>query len=78
MSLIGESVTIVKSPDLGFEGRRGRVVLETANTLLIADGGLRFTVAKKGVSLRLGRSGETVEGDSISGRLEDRLEAKRR
>jgi RNase P/RNase MRP subunit p29 len=73
MNLIGSEVSIVAASDPTLRGRRGEVVLETAQTLMLSDGGRFFRIPKKGTSLLLTESGELVTGELIRGRLEDRL-----
>jgi RNase P/RNase MRP subunit p29 len=72
MSLIGEEVTVISSTDPRTAGRAGRVVLETANTLLVESEGSRIRIEKRGASFMLG-SGVVVAGSDIQGRLQDRL-----
>jgi RNase P/RNase MRP subunit p29 len=78
VNLIGEEATVISAADPTMKGRKGTVVLETANTLLIDSGPKRFTVQKKGTTLRLARTGSVVRGDQVNGRLEDRLGARKK
>jgi RNase P/RNase MRP subunit p29 len=73
MSVVGESVTVMQSSDPTKLGLGGKVVLETANTLLISSGGRKLSVEKKGLALALKGSRRLVTGEDIAGRLEDRL-----
>jgi RNase P/RNase MRP subunit p29 len=78
MNLLGEQVTVVRANDPTKKGRRGEVVLETANTVLVSSGRSRFAVEKKGTTFLIASSGTAVSGEDIAGRLEDRLRSKRR
>jgi RNase P/RNase MRP subunit p29 len=78
MNLLGEKVTVVRASDPTKKGRRGEVVLETANTVLMSSGNKRFAVEKKGTTFLIVSSGTEVPGEDIAGRLEDRLRSKRR
>jgi len=73
MNLIGERLTVLKSSDPTKEGRSGRVVLETARTLLLDTGGRTLRVEKSGAAFVLLDSGRIVTGSDVSGRLQDRL-----
>jgi RNase P/RNase MRP subunit p29 len=73
MNLIGKRMTVVKSHDPTKEGRSGRVVLETAKTLLLDTGGRTLRVEKSGAAFMLLDSGRVVTGSDVSGRLQDRL-----
>ncbi len=77
MNIIGESVAILNASDPTVAGRSGRVVLETANTLLLRSEGETFRIQKKGTVLQLSGSKEVVAGEDIPGRLEDRLRSKK-
>ena len=76
--LIGLRVVVGRSPDPSIEGREGRVVDETRNTLVIEsmEGGGRWRVAKEHstflFTLPGGRRVE-LEGDRIRFRPEDRV-----
>jgi len=78
VSIIGEEVAVLHSKDPTLTGRKGKAVLETANTvvLLSAKGGL--TVQKKGTVFLLSPSGRVAAGEDIEGRLEDRLRSRKR
>ena len=72
MNLIGERVKVLTSPDPSKEGRAGRVLLETAKTLLIDTGGRTIRLEKSGGAFLLLDSGKVLTGSDIDGRLEDR------
>ena len=76
MSLIGEVVTVVESSDPSKKGRRGAVVLETANTLRLQDGPKRLTIEKKGTVLAVEGSEKLASEVDFAGRLEDRLRSR--
>ena len=73
MNLIGETLTVLTSPDPTKTGRTGRVLLETAKTLLLESGRGPLRVEKEGSAFMLTGSGTVVTGSDISGRLQDRL-----
>ncbi len=77
MNIIGEQATILKAADPSKNGRKGQVVLETANTVLLSSGTRRFTVEKKGTVFLLDGTARPVIGDDLKGRLEDRLRSKK-
>lgn len=77
MNVIGEMLTVLTSPDPTKMGRTGRVVLETANTLLIDSGGRTIRVEKSGSAFLLIGSGKIVTGPDIAGRPQDRLGRQR-
>jgi RNase P/RNase MRP subunit p29 len=72
VNLIGGTLTVLSSSDPSKVGRSGKVLLETANTLVIQSGLRSIAVEKKGASFLLG-TGATVSGADIAGRLQDRL-----
>ncbi len=73
MNIIGERVIVLTSSDPTIAGRTGRVVLETAETLLLDSGGRTIRVEKSGAAFKLLGSGKVLTGSDIAGRLEDRL-----
>ena len=70
-------LTVMNSSDPTKIGRTGRVLMETANTLIIDTGGHSVTVEKEGAVFSLGL-GKRVTGAEIAGRLQDRLGRARR
>ena len=78
MSVVGTKVTIIDANDITKLGRKGEIVLETANTLLFRTAERNITVEKAGTVLAVEGSHEPLAGDDIKGRLEDRLRAKSR
>ena len=78
MSVVGEEVTVMDSSDSSMKGRKGEVVLETANTLLLHSSDRTFTVVKAGSVLLLERSRQVVTGEDLAGRLEDRLRVRKK
>jgi RNase P/RNase MRP subunit p29 len=70
--MMGEKVRLVDATDPGKKGIAGRVVLETANTLLIDSGTKSLMVEKSGSVFLVLSSGKVVAGADIAGRLEDR------
>ena len=77
MNVIGEKLTVLTSSDPTKSGRSGRVLLETANTLLIDEGGRTLRVEKAGAAFLMMDSGKVVTGPDIAGRLQDRLGKQR-
>jgi len=77
MNVIGEKLTVLTSSDPTKSGRSGRVLLETANTLLIDEGGRTLRVEKAGAAFLMIDSGKVVTGPDIAGRLQDRLGKQR-
>ncbi len=73
MNVIGERVKVLSSSDPTAAGRAGRVLLETAKTLVLDSAGHVVRVAKAGAAFQLLDSGAVVTGADIAGRLEDRL-----
>ncbi len=76
MNVIGQRLTVLTSPDPTKTGRKGTVVLETANMLLIDSGTRVLRVEKAGSAFMLIDSGRVVTGPDIEGRLQDRLGRK--
>ena len=77
MNVIGEKLTVLTSRDLTKSGRSGRVLLDTANTLLLDEGGRTFRVEKAGAAFLIMNSGVVVTGSDIAGRLQDRIGRRR-
>jgi RNase P/RNase MRP subunit p29 len=77
MNLIGETLTILTSRDPTQTGKTGRVLIETANTLLLESGGRTVRVAKTEAAFKILGSGRMVKGSDIAGRLQDRWGRKR-
>lgn len=74
MSVVGERVVIIGSTDKSQLQLKGEVVLETANTIVILNGGRARRLQKKGTVLMLEHKKSLVRGDEITGRPEDRLQ----
>jgi ribonuclease P protein subunit POP4 len=66
--LIGTELTVTASPNEDMIGVHGRVIDETMNTLVI-EGPKRIPKAKNTFTI----NGETVEGDDIVARPQDRI-----
>ena len=73
MNVVGEMLTILTSRDPTKAGRRGIVILDTSNTLLLDEGGRPFRVEKAGAAFMIAGSGKVITGSDIAGRLQDRL-----
>ena len=78
MNLIGARVKVVSSHDPGKRGLTGKVVLETANTLLLESGSRTLRVEKSGMVFQELSTGKLLSGADIAGRLEDRWGGRRR
>jgi RNase P/RNase MRP subunit p29 len=72
MNVIGETLTVLTSPDPTKTGVTGRVLLETLNTLLIESGGRTLRVEKAGSAFMLLDTRKVVTGSDMAGRLQDR------
>ena len=77
MNVIGEMVNVLASKDPTKVGRSGRVLLDTANTLLLDEGGRVLRVEKVGSAFMIMGSGKIVTGSDIAGRLQDRIGRRR-
>ncbi len=77
MNVIGQTITILTSPDPTKTGRSGRVVMETANTLVLDSEGRTIRVEKSGNAFMLHGSRKVLTGPDLAGRLEDRLGRRR-
>jgi len=73
VNVIGERLRVLTSPVQTFIGRSGLVLLDTANTLLIDDGGRTIRVPKVGSAFLLLGSGKVVTGADIAGKLPERM-----
>ena len=74
--LVGLDACILLSQDPSLVGRCGRVVEETARTIVLeAEDGRRIRVVKRGsiFAFRVGGEWVVVEGELIVGRLDERL-----
>jgi len=71
--IIGEDVRVAAARSTVLLGLKGKVVLETMNTITISTEARRqVTLPKSGSALEL-KGGKVVLGDDLAGRLEDRL-----
>jgi len=77
VNVIGEKLAVLTSSDPTKSGRSGRVLLETANTLLLEEGGRTFRMEKAGAAFLITSSGTVVTGSDIAGRLQDRIGRRR-
>ncbi len=77
MSIIGERLTVLTSPDPTKTGITGRVMMETLNTLLIDTSGRTLRVEKAGSAFMLLSTGRVLTGVDLAGRLQDRLGRRR-
>ncbi len=73
MNVIGERITVLSSSDGTKVGRTGRVLLDTAKTLVIESAGRTVRVEKSGAAFLLLDSGKVLTGSEVLGRVEDRL-----
>jgi len=73
VNVIGEELTVLTSSDPTKSGRSGRVLLDTANTLLLDEGGRTLRVEKAGAAFLISGSGKIITGSDVAGRLQDRI-----
>jgi RNase P/RNase MRP subunit p29 len=73
VNVVGEMLTILTSKDPTKTGRSGRVLIDTANTLLLDEGGRTIRVEKAGGAFMIMGSGKILTGADIAGRLQDRI-----
>ena len=73
MNVVGEMLTVLTSKDPTKTGRSGMVLLDTANTLLLDEGGRLLRVEKAGAAFMIKGSGRILTGFDIAGRLQDRI-----
>jgi len=76
MSIVGTKAVVVDSKDGTKTGRKGEIVMETANTLLLKTAEGTITIEKAGTVLQVDGDDEPLLGDDILGRLEDRLRGR--
>ena len=76
MSVVGTRAVVVDSKDGTKLGRKGEIVLETANTLLLKTAEGTIMIEKAGTVLQVEGDDEPLVGDDISGRLEDRIRGR--
>ena len=73
MNVIGERLKVLTSPTQTLIGRSGLVLLDTANTLLLEEGGRTIRVPKAGSAFMIVGSGKVVTGTDLAGRLAERM-----
>lgn len=78
MSIVGSRIKILDSKDATKRGRRGEIVLETANTMILRTEEGKIIVEKKGTVLEVEGKDEPLAGDDLLGRLEDRIKEGKR
>ncbi len=78
MNLLGEVVRVEASTDPTKVGRTGKVVAETAKTLLLDAGRGTIMVEKAGAAFSVAGSPAVALGDDMIGRTEDRLAGRGR
>jgi len=77
VNVVGEKLTVLTSRDPTKSGRHGIVILDTANTLLLDEGGRPLRVEKEGAAFMIAGSGKVITGSDIAGRLQDRVGRRR-
>ena len=77
MNVVGEVLTVLSSRDPTKTGRSGMVLIDTANTLLLDEGGRALRVEKAGAAFMVMGSRKILTGSDIAGRLQDRIGRKR-
>lgn len=71
--IIGEDVRVAAARDVAFLGLKGKIVLETMNTLTLrTEGKRKLVLPKAGSALQLS-DGTILLADDLKGRLEDRI-----
>ena len=75
--LIGLNVTIASSSDPGLLGRKGRIVDETRDMLIIESNGKEIRVQKEVVTLAFADYDIVIDGKKIRYRPEDRIKKVR-
>lgn len=76
--IIGEDVRVAAARDTVLLGLKGKVVLETMNTLTVRTEAKRKVTLPKAGSAFVLSSGAIILGDDLKGRLEDRIAAAAR
>jgi RNase P/RNase MRP subunit p29 len=73
VNIVGQTLEIISSTDPTKVGKKGKVLLESAATLLIDSGTKTIRVEKLGLAFQLLEGGMVLTGADIAGRLQDRL-----
>jgi RNase P/RNase MRP subunit p29 len=73
VNVIGQTVTVLSSKDPTNTGRTGRVLLDTANTLVLDSEGRNIRIEKAGAAFMILGTNSVITGSDIAGRLQDRL-----
>jgi len=73
VNIVGELLTVLTSKDPTKNGRSGRVLLDTANTLLLDEAGRTIRVEKEGAAFMIAGSRKVFTGSDVAGRLQDRI-----
>jgi len=76
MSVVGTRAKVIDAKDGSLMGRKGEIVLETANTLLLKTLEGTITIQKAGTVLQVEGDDEPLAGNDIQGRLEDRIRGR--
>ncbi len=76
MSVVGTKALVIDAKDGSLRGRKGEIVLETANTLLLKTAEGTITIQKAGTVLQVDGDDEPLAGNDILGRLEDRIRGR--
>jgi RNase P/RNase MRP subunit p29 len=71
MNIVGKNARIISANDKTKNGLEGKIVYETANTIIFETQRERKMVEKRGTRLLI--NGEMVDGESILGRIERRI-----
>ncbi len=71
--LVGEEIEVIHSRNLSMLGIKGRIVNETKATLVLDCKGVRKTVLKNAVTIRVVRTGRAIPGASLLRRPEERI-----
>ncbi len=71
--LIGEEIEVVAATNSSLQGVRGKVIDETRNTLVVLQGAKTQRMLKQGITFRLCRTKQIIDGASILKRPEERI-----
>lgn len=74
--LIGQEIEVINSKNKSNLGLKGKIVDETKYSLKVFHRGKIKTLMKNNLTLRLKKTGQTLEGKSIAKRPEERVKGK--
>ena len=74
--LIGEEIEIIASTNESNVGKKGKIVDETKSTIKLQHKNQTKTLMKSAITFKLIKTGQTIEGQDIIKRPEERLKGK--